>query len=527
MSSIAEESAFRKRRLLADGLREAAGKWLPLLLVVAVALIARKLVVANTDVAAVITLAERVLDGQRQAIDFIELNPPASIYLYVPGVALARILGLSPEVVADGLVFIIIGTGLWLAGRILARTGVLENFDSRKLAVLIAGILTILPGQTFGEREHIVVAMFLPMLAVLAVRAKAMTPGCWSLFAAALGAGAMIVVKPYLILGLIPAVVVAAYVARSWRVLVALENWIVLATIAVYGAVVVMVFPEFITETVPLVSTVYLPLRNPWPVMVTEFAAVPIWEAAFLAIVWLQRKKFAGWSYGLLLVASVGFMAAFIVQGKGWAYHSYPMLALALIALAFAVSEHKPPASADDGGRQLGTISAFGALFVLTFCWMNTPDTASMSALAGPIRQAKPHPTMLEISSDPAIGQPLVREVGGRWVGTVSFLWITMGGQWRRTHESLPPETAARIADYMALDRRLLVGDIRRARPDIILVEKAPTDWEAWARADPEIAELLKPYSEVVTMNNVLVLKRESDGPERTGGETGRPADVR
>jgi predicted glycosyltransferase len=90
-----------------------------------------------------------------------------------------------------------------------------------------------------------------------------------------------------------------------------------------------------------------------------------------------------------------------------------------------------------------------------------------------------------------------------------------------------PPETAARIADYMALDRRLLVGDIRRARPDIILVEKAPTDWEAWARADPEIAELLKPYSEVVTMNNVLVLKRESDGPERTGRETGRPADVR
>src|SRR5712671_3976372 len=301
--------------------------------------------------------------------------------------------------------------------------------------------------------------MFLPMLAVLAVRAKAMTPGFWSLVAAALGAGAMIVVKPYLILGLIPAVVVAAHVARSWRVLVALENWIVLATIEVYGA--------------------------------------------------------------------VGFMAAFIVQGKGWAYHSYPMLALALIALAFAVSEHKPPASAAGGGRRLGPISAFGAFFVLTFCWMNTPDTVSMSALAGPIRQAKPHPTMLEISSDPAIGQPLVREVGGRWVGTVSFLWITMGGQWRRTHESLPPETAARIADYMALDRRFLVGDIRRARPDIILVEKAPTDWEAWARADPEIAELLKPYSEVVTMNNVLVLKRDSDGPERTGQETGRPADMR
>src|SRR5258705_6849764 len=255
MSSIAEERAVCKRRLFADSLREAVGKWLPLLLVFAVALLVRKLVVANTDVAAVITLAERVLDGQRQAIDFIELNPPASIYLYVPGVALARLLGLSPEVVTDGLAFIVIGAGIRLSVGILARTGVLEDFDGRKLAVLIAGILTILPGQTFGEREHIVTAMFLPMLAVLAVRAKAMTPGFWSLVAAALGAGAMIVVKPYLIVGFIPAVVGAAYAARSWRVLVALENWIVLAAVAGYGALGVIGFSEFITPNVPLVGT--------------------------------------------------------------------------------------------------------------------------------------------------------------------------------------------------------------------------------------------------------------------------------
>ena len=224
-----------------------------------------------------------------------------------------------------------------------------------------------------------------------------------------------------------------------------------------------------------------------------------------------------------------GFMATFIVQGKGWAYHSYPMLALVLIALAFAATEHEPQTSASGGRRQLGPIAAFGALSLLAFCWMNAANTVSMSALAGPIRQAKPHPTMLEISGDPAVGQPLVREVGGTWVGTVSFLWITAGGQWRRTHENLAPATAARIDDYLALDRRLLIGDIRRARPDIILVQKGPADWEAWARADPQIAELLKSYSEVVTINNVLVLKRDSDGydAKRTAPETGRHVDVR
>jgi hypothetical protein len=204
------------------------------------------------------------------------------------------------------------------------------------------------------------------------------------------------------------------------------------------------------------------------------------------------------------------------------------MLALVLIALALAATEHEPQTSAS-GVRRLGPISAFGALSLLAFGWMNAANTVSMSALAGPIRQVKPHPTMLEISGDPAVGQPLVREVGGTWVGTVSFLWITAGGEWRRTHENLAPETVAQIDAYLALDRRLLIRDIRRARPDIILVQKAPTDWEAWARADPQIAELLKSYSEVVTINDVLVLKRDSDGhdAERTGPETSRRVEAR
>src|SRR5258708_35872084 len=92
MSSIAEESAFCKRRLFADALRAEAVKWLPLLLVFAVALIERKFVVANTDVAALITLAESVLDGQRQTGDVIELNPPASSHLYLHGFALSLLL---------------------------------------------------------------------------------------------------------------------------------------------------------------------------------------------------------------------------------------------------------------------------------------------------------------------------------------------------------------------------------------------------------------------------------------------------
>src|ERR1700692_59226 len=72
-------------------------QWTPLALVLLGAIVMRHLVVANTCVCWLITLAERAWDGQRLYVDVLETNPPASIFLYVLPVALAHGLGLPPE----------------------------------------------------------------------------------------------------------------------------------------------------------------------------------------------------------------------------------------------------------------------------------------------------------------------------------------------------------------------------------------------------------------------------------------------
>src|SRR3954465_10275637 len=66
--------------------------WLPLLTGFASAIGLRLVLVANTDVSWLITLSEKMLDGQRLYVDLIEVNPPASVFLYLPLVALARAL---------------------------------------------------------------------------------------------------------------------------------------------------------------------------------------------------------------------------------------------------------------------------------------------------------------------------------------------------------------------------------------------------------------------------------------------------
>ena len=70
-----------------------------------IALALRHLLAANTDVSWLLTVAERVLDGQRLYVDVIETNPPMAVLIYMPGVVIARALGLPAELVTDALVF--------------------------------------------------------------------------------------------------------------------------------------------------------------------------------------------------------------------------------------------------------------------------------------------------------------------------------------------------------------------------------------------------------------------------------------
>ena len=53
--------------------------WLALAALLAIAITLRYFLPANTDVGWYLTVAERVLDGQRLYIDVIETNPPMAV----------------------------------------------------------------------------------------------------------------------------------------------------------------------------------------------------------------------------------------------------------------------------------------------------------------------------------------------------------------------------------------------------------------------------------------------------------------
>lgn len=471
-------------------------------LIAIVAIGLRFLVGANTDVAWLITICEKMLNGQRLYVDLIEVNPPASAFLYMPAVAFARAIGLAPELVVDALVFVAAWLGIWLSGRILAPIPALAGIDRNWFACAVLAILTILPAQTFGEREHIAVIVLLPFFALLARRAARFTPDLWDIAAAGIGAGVAIAIKPHFAIAIGLAILVAARAAKSWRLLFTPENWIAGAIAALYAAIVVICFPAFVSDMLPLVQIVYVPARMDTLKLVTR-PAIFCWLAALcVAARWAPGAIWRA-PLSVLVAGSVGFAAAYLIQGKGWPYHSYPMLAFGLIALSFAGAQSR--ANNEAGLAGFARLVPVAAIGIVGFVWLNI--AGRMDALVEPIRRLHPHPAMLILSSDISVGHPLVRQVGGTWASRVGSLWIT-GLSFQQIVEGRDPDEVAKLRRYIAQDRDMLVADIRRATPDIIVIERDIFDWEAWAASEPLVARELEAYRRADVIGTFVILQR-------------------
>ena len=113
--------------------------------VFAVAIGLRQVVPLNTDVSWLIVVCERMLDGQHLYRDIIEINPPMAAFAYLPGVALARVLGIDPRHVIDAQLLLLAAASLVAVSRILRLSPSRSKMNWGPLAIWAAAVVTILP----------------------------------------------------------------------------------------------------------------------------------------------------------------------------------------------------------------------------------------------------------------------------------------------------------------------------------------------------------------------------------------------
>jgi hypothetical protein len=472
-------------------------------LVFLAAILLRQVVPLNTDVSWLLVVCERMLDGQHLYRDIIEINPPMAAFAYLPGVALARVLGVDPRHVIDAQLLLLAAASLFAVSRILSQSPSLSQLNRGPLVIWAAAVVTVLPMHVFAQREHIAMLTFLPALAVYAMRSNREPLPVWAILIAGVGAGITLAFKPFFTVPAALCILFAAIRARSWLTLFAPENIIAAVLVITVSTSTYIFYPEYFTVTYPLVRDTYLSWSMPASVIFLNDATL-VFAIAMVSVL-LARQKHP--SDSLLLVAalaSVGFAVSFFLQRRGWAYHSYPMVAVALLAMGYALT-----GAAGSRSRRGEAVSALvlAVTFVVGMQWFYA------GVYVGPVRQAveglMPHPRILVLSGEAAIGHPLVRDINGVWVSRQENLWIREFVRLTRERTVVDAATDAKLNDYLALERKWLIEDFKKLPPDLVLVDNLRDDWGAWARADAEVSQLLKPYTRVRSVDGIDILRRK------------------
>jgi hypothetical protein len=307
-----------------------------------------------------------------------------------------------------------------------------------------------------------------------------------------------------------------------------------------YAGVVAWRFPAYVGDILPAVAAAYLPVRETVRDLIVN-AAVVAWAALAAALALVAGPRLRAPLVATPALAALGALATFFIQGKGWLYQAYP--ALALIALAFGAALDRrgatpgrlavlvaagvaaalvglltplPPfagavAVALIGGGALVAVCgrrmvaaeretrlaelAAAALAGALWLFFTAPPTAPDRDFVRAVAALGPHPRLAAVAEGLGIGFPLVRQVDGVWVQRNQGMLLTSGA--RRLIDENPGDSAlaARLAPIVARDRDIVAEDIRRNRPDGILVNTVNPRFHRWAMTDPTLAAALADYA--------------------------------
>ena len=516
--------------VLAGGERRLAafappGVWVAAAALVAIALAAQLKFGMMADVAWLIDCDERWLGGAVPYRDFFEINPPASLLLYLPAVAAARALGIPSEAAVTAFGFLAAAGAMALSAAILRRAA--------GPALLLAAIVAFaaLPGETFCERDHLAALFGVPFLATALARAERASVPLPLALIAGVGAGAMAAIKPpYALIGLLLAAYLWFRVGRR-AVLKAPEYYAAAAMGLAYLACVKPLFPYYIANALPIGVNVYLPARESFAALVASPGALLVLLiAATAALAAGERAGSPGFVVAAL--ATLGAAAAYLIQGKAWVYQAVPAMMFATLAGGFAceAGTRRPLALAAGAAAAALAVSATHSLGLAFALGLGLSfaveaglarDLTLSAARLGPLALAaavgaacgvcvieRPLTPALEralvalgpnlkigaVSEDMGLGFPLARRIGATWALRANSLYVASAADHLLADHPGDAALRRRLAPYVERERSELVEDIRTNRPDALLVGPTNTRLHDEVFADPRLEAAMADY---------------------------------
>ncbi len=451
-----------------SGAGSGARRW-ALAVAVAVVLSALSLALpANHDVAWLLYVGGRVLDGARPYRDIIEINPPPAVVLETMVAALARLV----HVPALGLHAVLVQACCWTSAALTLRS-LRSRFDEGRFRLVAVGILVALialPGYGTGQRDQLALVCLLPFITALGLGGDA-APALVAL--AAVG----IALRPHLVL--VPLAVGLLSPARARRSLLLLG-----VLLAVLAGAASAAFPAYVPTAVHYGPVYAAFARATWPNLLrrpnTLLCGVLLLAGLALRPQGGQRRLAE-----VYLVAALAALGAVFIQRKGFSYHYIAAQGFALVAVSVGLAERLAAPGRLVLAAASGAAVLVGALELGEA--RRTTDEGQpqiRSELEGSLRPYGPGAKVLGLSWTMEGIFPAVNDLRLQWQSPYPNMWVIQGGM------------PARRPDLTreAVDRILASAN---PRPHVIVLDTVMSNGVRLSRylsRDSRFAELLSSY---------------------------------
>jgi hypothetical protein len=505
---------------------------------VSLSLVSVFLLPLNWDAAWYLYVAERVLNGSRLYVDFVEINTPLIFYLSMPAALVTGLFQLPAVLVFKLYVVALAVISVLLTDHLLRSLLGPDGRISRqflRVAIVLAslGILNYL----FGEREHLLVLFTLPFLVAVAGRARGV----------AYGRRLMLIVGGLAALGLL----LKPHFLLLWLLL---EAYLGLkqGSRATWGR------PEFAAVGVAGVlhaAWVWFVTPDYFSILWIPLASYGTFNQELQALLWKPHTVFVAAAVGasllvrpseplrelrhVLMLAAAAMLLVAVYQQKGWNYHFYPAVAFALLlATVFMAEVFSRVVHPDVTGiarkawlfAMTPLILLMGAVTVEAVNFSRSPDGRMFQELVHVTQEHARGEPIVVLSTEMGWAFPLVLYAGAEWSLRFPSLWALAGAY--RNEEPVGGSVGFRSRNEMGrLERFVMdatVDDLVRHPPALILVEHSDNrvgpanvdfDFLDYFLTDQHFSALFADYRYLTQVGPIRFFKREAPTRSSSRGE--------
>jgi hypothetical protein len=434
------------------------------------------------DIAWQMQMARSVLAGGNYIKDFFEINPPLSIYLYIPAVILQKLAGWSAIIALRIYIFAVASLTLFLCSQLLDK--IFRQQDSLLKNILffaLVYVFLILPLSEFGQRECLLMYFTMPYFLLVAIRLEHKTVVPWQALGIGFLAGIGLALKPFFLSAM--CLVELYYMFRQPRQKQAFFSWARPEVFAIFGFLILYVslvwfaYPDYFKIVVPIAAQFYYQsFGEPWKIVLLNPIIFYIALVPLLFFLVSQNNPYKDLA-AVLMTALGGFMLVYIMQQLSWYYHLLPAFGLTLILCILSFGQILSRLHTSRGDFFFAwilavTVFAYPAYFVFETYNAGVNQKLSLQPMISEIHTRDFGKPVYFFSSKAAYMVSVLEHAGAVHASRLQFLaW--MNGYYRLSSAKLLTQ-AQETSEKVFV--RILADDLNHYKPARIYVDESVYD---------------------------------------------------